>query len=194
MTADPDPTPEPTVRASSAPVTVRPAVPGDAAAVARVAAATFPDACPPTTTREAMDEHIAAQLNADVIGGWIASADHAVAVAEDTAGRVVGYVMTELAPAAEPAVAAVVGDAPVGCLSKLYVLAEARGTGVAGALMAAGLDAMRARGLAYGWLGTNVHNHRANAFYERIGFRIVGERTFRVAGHAETDFTRLIAL
>ena len=58
----------------------------------------------------------------------------------------------------------------------------------------AGLDAMRARGLAYGWLGTNVHNHRANAFYERIGFRIVGERTFRVAGHAETDFTRLIAL
>lgn len=174
---------------------VRPAVPADVDAVAQVAAATFPDACPPTTTRAAMDEHVRTHLSREVIAGWIAREEFSVHVAEAPDGRLLGYCMAERDPAPEPAVTEALGpDAPVGCLSKLYVLAEARGTGVAGALMAAGLDALRAAGRTHAWLGTNVENHRANAFYERIGFRIVGKRTFLVAGNPETDHTRLIAL
>lgn len=177
----------------TAPVIVRPARLEEAPAVAAVAAATFPDACPPSTTRAAIEAHIAAHLDEGTIAGWIASPEHEVHVAEGADG-LLGYVMVELAPAPEPAVVAAVGDTAVGCLSKLYVLPEGRGTGVAGALTDAGLAALRARGLDYAWLGTNTENHRANAFYERVGFRIVGERTFLVAGSPETDFTRLLRL
>lgn len=182
------------------PVRVRPAVLEDVPEVARVAALTFPDACPPTTPQAAKDEHIARNLNEDVVAGWIADPRHAVHVAvrpegHDDAGAVLGYVMADLDPEEEPAVTAAVGpDAPVGCLSKLYLLPEARGTGAAAALMAAGLDSMRAAGLGHAWLGTSVANHRANAFYEKVGFRRVGARRFMVAGTPEEDNVRLTAL
>ena len=188
------PTPRPV------PAVIRPATPAAVPALVRVAAETFPDACPPTTSQEAKDEHIASSLNAEVIGGWVAGPGHAVHLAEapagrDDAGRLLGYVMAELAPEEEPAVTAVLGEgAAVGCLSKLYVVREARGTGAAAALMAAGLDALRVRGLTHAWLGTSEENHRANAFYERVGFRTVGSRTFLVGGRPERDNVRLITL
>ena len=37
------------------------------------------------------------------------------------------------------------------------------------------------------WLGTNEQNKRAIRFYEKFGFTIVGERTFRVAHSVESD-------
>lgn len=183
-----------------APVRIRPATLEDVPAVARVAALTFPDACPPTTPQEAKDEHIARNLNEQVIAGWVTDARHVVHVAvrpegHDDAGAVLGYVMADLAPEEEPDVTAAVGpDARVGCLSKLYLLPEARGTGAAAALLAAGLDAMREHRLTHAWLGTSVANHRANAFYEKVGFRRVGARRFMVAGTPEEDNVRLTAL
>lgn len=183
-----------------APFRIRPATLEDVPAVARVAALTFPDACPPTTPQEAKDEHIARNLNQQVIAGWITDGRHAVHVAvrpegHDDAGTVLGYVMADLAPEKEPDVTAAVGaDARVGCLSKLYLLPEARGTGAAAALLAAGMAAMREHGLAHAWLGTSVANHRANAFYEKVGFRTVGRRRFMVGGNPEEDNVRLAAL
>ena len=76
----------------------------------------------------------------------------------------------------------------------LNLLPEARGTGAAAALLAAGLDAMREHRLTHAWLGTSVANHRANAFYEKVGFRRVGARRFMVAGTPEEDNVRLTAL
>ena len=47
---------------------------------------------------------------------------------------------------------------------------------------------------AFVWLGTNVDNARANAFYERRGFTIIGERIFDVAGVQAQDWVRLTRL
>ncbi|MDO5633933.1 MAG: GNAT family N-acetyltransferase [Micrococcus sp.] len=183
-----------TVPAPPAGVQIRPATADDVAAITAVAAVTFPDACPPTTTRAAMDAHIAAKLNERVIAGWIAQPGIGVHVAVTAAEDVVGYVMVEAAPEPEPAVVDVLGETPVGCLSKIYVLGSARGTGAAAALVAAGEAELSARGLRHVWLGTNVDNARANAFYERRGYRAVGYRQFDVGGTLETDVTRLKAL
>jgi tRNA (guanine37-N1)-methyltransferase len=64
---------------------------------------------------------------------------------------------------------------------------DAQGRGVAGTLMTATLDAARAAGATGTWLGVNGENQRAQAFYRRSGFAVVGERRFQVGGRVEHD-------
>jgi len=71
--------------------------------------------------------------------------------------------------------------APVGfCMLKddelyqLYVSAQARGSGVAAALMADAETLLAARGVATAWLACAIGNDRAARFYEKCGWRRVG--------------------
>jgi RimJ/RimL family protein N-acetyltransferase len=52
------------------------------------------------------------------------------------------------------------------------------------------VDAARAAGRAGIWLGVNQLNARANRFYERSGFALVGTKRFLVGGSWEDDFVR----
>ena len=93
---------------------------------------------------------------------WERGLEHGVRdvhVAED-GGRVVGFVGT--GPSRDP-------DAE-GELGEIYVLPEAMGTGVGRALLAAGVEAMAARGYADAILWVLDDNPRARAFYEREGW------------------------
>lgn len=60
-------------------------------------------------------------------------------------------------------------------LLALYVVPEAQGAGVAGALLDAGLDWARKRGYARVQLYVTATNLRARSFYARSGFRPVQE-------------------
>lgn len=60
-------------------------------------------------------------------------------------------------------------------LSKLYVLRPFHGTGIADRLMEEGLGYAKARGLSIVWLCVWERNPRAQAFYQRWGFKTVGE-------------------
>ncbi len=187
-----------TAQVNGPPPTVRPATASDIPALVDLAAATFPLACPPTTTREAMDAHIAAKLNADVIGGWVSSPIHSVVVADAVvAGTLDGYALATYGPCGDPEAAVAldrvgVASDPVHELSKIYVCAEAQGNGLAGALMEAAVAATReAHGPGPVWLGTNDANLRAQAFYRRHGFTQVGTRTFVVGGSRESDVVML---
>lgn len=59
-------------------------------------------------------------------------------------------------------------------LFQLYVSAQARGTGVAAALLADAEACLRARGVERAWLGCAIGNDRAARFYEKCGWRRVG--------------------
>ena len=85
-------------------------------------------------------------------------------------------------------VASVVRQRPTTELSKIYVLPSAHGSGVAGDLLAAAVDAAREAGAAGMWLGTNQANVRAHRFYEKSGFERVGTRRFHVGGRWEDDY------
>jgi ribosomal protein S18 acetylase RimI-like enzyme len=60
--------------------------------------------------------------------------------------------------------------------------------------MDASLAAAREAGAAGMWLGVNNENVRANRFYEKSGFEIVGMKKFRLGDVDEEDFVRERAL
>lgn len=168
------------------PVTVRRAKPADAEALARVAAATFPLACPPEMPASDIAEFVRENLSLERFRAYLKDRTRWLFVAE-VAGAVVGYTMSVEGEPSDPDVAEEIPTRPTAELSKCYVLPEHHRSGAAGALMAATLDAARERGLAGIWLGVNDRNERAKRFYAKHGFTRVGGRTFAVGGRCECD-------
>ncbi len=179
-------------------VVVRSADPTEAAEIAWLASVTFPLACPPGTPVPTMAAHIAAHLSPAAFRTWAVSDKHAllVAVATDPGTPLVGYTLVGLGEpdgaAERDVLRSVAGDGPYAELSKIYVLPHAQGSGIAGLLMAGAVAA--ARDLdpdAPVWLGTNGENRRAQAFYRKHGFEVVGGRTYDVGGVEHDDVVML---
>lgn len=167
-------------------VTIRAAGPADAPALARLAAATFPLACPPGTSAGSIAQFIAAHLSAECFAGYLADPDRDIRLALDDE-LAAGYTMLVLGEPQDPVVAAALTHRPTAELSKVYLLGDRHGAGLAAALLAATLDVARARGAAGVWLGVNQHNARAIRFYQKSGFAIVGAKTFTVGAELHHD-------
>ncbi|MFS0702730.1 GNAT family N-acetyltransferase [Cellulomonas sp. 179-A 4D5 NHS] len=168
---------------------VRRAVPGDADALAALAAITFPLACPPGSSRESQQAFIAQVLSPERFAEYLADPARTLLVAHDDAvPQPVGYTMLVEGEPADADVRAAVRLHPTVELSKCYVLPGHHGQGVATLLMAATLDAARRTGAAGVWLGVNQQNLRAQAFYRRAGFEVVGTKRFLVGDRLEDDF------
>ena len=170
-------------------VSVRPATGADAAALHRLAAATFALACPPGTTKESSDAFVAANLSEEKFSGYLADPSRVLLVAS-VDGVDAGYTMLVDEQPTDPDVVASLTGRPTIELSKFYLLAGFHGTGVSSALMDATMDSARERKAAAAWLGVNQFNPRANRFYEKHGFAQVGTKTFYLGDHAEEDFVR----
>lgn len=159
----------------------------DIDALAAVAAATFPLACPPGSTPEDEAAFIAANLSADRFAEYLADPERLVLKAVQD-GRIVGYALLNTFPPADPDVAAVITERPVTELSKMYVLPGQHGNGVSGALMRTALDAARDGGSTAVWLGVNQQNVRAQRFYGKHGFTVAGTKTFTVGTQLHHDY------
>jgi ribosomal protein S18 acetylase RimI-like enzyme len=169
--------------------TVRHAMATDAATLAAVAAVTFPLACPPHITEQTKAQFIDEYLGEGNFSGYIADPLREVLLAEID-GEPVGYSMLVAGEPHDPEVAASITARPTVEISKCYVMPDHHGAGVASALMAASIAAAQARDAAGVWLGVNQENARANRFYEKCGFAIVGTKKFLVGGVYEDDFVR----
>lgn len=172
---------------------IRTATAQDAAALAVLAAATFPLACPPHTSEESIRAFIAAHLTEHRFAEYLADPARLLLIAE-TDGVPSGYTMLVEGEPVDPDVAAAITVRPTIELSKCYVRTEAHGSGLSGELIAASIEAARERGAAGMWLGVNNENVKANRFYEKHGFRQVGTKKFLVGDRWEDDFVRERAL
>ncbi len=157
--------------------------------LARLAALTFPLACPPHTTDAAKAAHIAQHLGEDSFRRYLADETRVLFVAE-TDTDLVGYTMLVDGEPDDPDVAAAVITRPTTELSKVYVHPDNHGAGVAAALVSATVDEAATHGAASIWLGVNQENARANRFYEKNGFALVGTKRFEVGDRYEDDFVR----
>jgi diamine N-acetyltransferase len=170
--------------------TVRRATPDDAAALAAVAAITFPLACPPHTTESAKAAFIAANLSAAAFDGYLADPERALLLAETASGEPAGYTMIVAGEPADADVAAAITTRPTVELSKIYVHPDHHGSGLAAELIEQSVELARERGAAAVWLGVNEENARANRFYAKHGFAQVGAKKFLVGDRWEDDFVR----
>jgi len=72
-------------------------------------------------------------------------------------------------------------------LSRLYSHQEYLGKGVGQNLMDACFERAHADGHDAMWLGVWEYNPRAQRFYEKNGFQVVGKHTFQLGEDAQTD-------
>jgi ribosomal protein S18 acetylase RimI-like enzyme len=171
------------------PLLVRLATAADAAALAELAAATFPLAAPSDTPREDLDAFIATNLSEARFADYLADPERILFVAS-VDGPLAGYTMLVAGEPADADAAHAVRARPTIELSKVYVRPEQHGAGVAGALIGASLRAAHERGARSMWRGVNQRNERANHFYEKQGFGIVGVKRFLVGSLLHDDFVR----
>ena len=73
-------------------------------------------------------------------------------------------------------------------LSRLYSHQKFLGKGVGQALMNACFENAKGKGCDAMWLGVWEFNPRAQRFYEKHGFCLVGEHTFQLGSDPQTDF------
>lgn len=169
-------------------MTVRRAVPSDAAALAEVAAVTFALACPPSTAKQAIADFVATALSAEAFARHLADPSRVLLVDDPGEGPLDGYTMLVLGEPADADVVRSIRVRPTAELSKIYVRPGQHGRGTAGGLLERTVEAARERGAAGMWLGTNQENERAQRFYAKHGFERVGVKHFRLGDRDEDDY------
>lgn len=107
--------------------------------------------------------------------------NHACMLGLSPSGRLLGYCL--LGPQELP----VEGDRPWWVLRQLYLEEEAKGSGLAQALLDWAIGEARARGFCDLCLTVWIGNHRARRFYERNGFEEIGRYAFRVGSTVDDD-------
>lgn len=174
-------------------IQVTAAVEADLPELADVAAATFPLACPASASPDDIAAFIAANLSAGRFAEYIAGPQRAVLVARDDAAgpRILAYAMLIHGIPDDPDVQRAVTVAPSVELSKMYVLPDSHGGAVSAALMQAALGYSSMHGAASVWLGVNQQNQRAQRFYAKHGFTVVGTKSFRLGSGIEQDYVML---
>jgi GNAT superfamily N-acetyltransferase len=149
-------------RDESAPLTLRPAAPADAPAVAEIWRAGWPDG----HLGNVPDELVAARTDESFD---VRAAEHVADTTVATVGNeVVGFVM-------------VVRDE----VEQVYVSSKHRGTGIAGLLLAEAERQVRVAGHSQAWLAVAAGNARARRFYERSGWIDEGGFDYQAGGAGE---------
>ncbi|KUI40632.1 acetyltransferase [Mycobacterium sp. GA-1199] len=168
-------------------IEVTAAVEADLPELADVAARTFPLACPPAVTPDNVAAFIEENLSESRFRDYLVDPERVVLVAR-TAASITGYAMLIHGVPDDPDVQRAVEPRPAIEVSKIYVLPEHHGSGVAAALMHAALQEAEEAGAAVVWLGVNQQNRRAQRFYAKHGFAVSGTKTFRLGAAVENDY------
>jgi ribosomal protein S18 acetylase RimI-like enzyme len=166
---------------------IRTATTDDAAALAALAAVTFPLACPPSARPEDIAAHLASTLSERHFQAYLADPEVTVLVI-DADGELRGYSLLVNRPATDPDVVSALEIRPSVELSKCYVHPKHHGRGAAAELIRASLAAAAESGGKGVWLGVNSENARAIRFYEKSGFRKAGTKSFRLGSTLEHDY------
>ena len=162
-------------------VIIRYAKPEDARLLAELGARTFSDAFAADNTAENMSAYIESSFSLAQQTSELTDALSTFFIAE-VSGVAAGYAKIR---AGEPA-EGITGAKPIE-LVRLYVSTEWFGRGVGEALMRACIEEATRLGYKSIWLGVWERNGRAQAFYRKWNFSVVGEHFFLLGTDSQRD-------
>ena len=165
------------------PLSIREATVGDAQLLTGLAYTTFWDAFAhhPKNAPDDLNHYMRQAFNVEQIGTELADAKNIFLVAEldDEAAGYAKIIIDNIEPG-------ITAEKPIE-LSRLYSHQKHLGQGVGQALMDACFERARTEDRDVMWLGVWEYNPRAQRFYERNGFRVVGSHVFLLGKDAQTD-------
>ncbi|HEV8428893.1 MAG TPA: GNAT family N-acetyltransferase [Pyrinomonadaceae bacterium] len=161
---------------------IRRASEADCTLLAELGAKTFYDSFAAQNAPENMAAYLAKTFGPEQQRAELTDPQNTFLIAEND-GVAIGYAQLRT------------GEPPV-CVSgpkaielvRLYVSATLQSAGIGGKLMDACLKEARQRGYQTIWLGVWQQNTRAQAFYKRWDFSIVGEHVFQLGGDPQLDW------
>lgn len=161
-------------------VTMRRATLDDASLLAELGAHTFRETFAADNTEEDMAAYLASSFSLEKQTDELSDPDSTFLIAE-VDGIAAGY-----AKLRDGEMEGIEGARPIE-LVRLYVSSEWLGRSVGAALMRACLDEARKAGYETLWLGVWERNARAQAFYRKWNFRVVGEHMFYLGLDEQRD-------
>ena len=154
----------------------------DALVLADIGRSTFVETFAKDNRKEDIDLHVAKSYSAEIQLDEIRDPSRRIEIAwcENSA---VGYFhLFKSKP--DPCVT---GPKPLELL-RIYVDARWHGKGVGGPLMEKAIETARTEKFQTLWLGVWERNLKAQAFYRKFGFTVVGTHVFQLGAQAQTDF------
>jgi len=170
-------------RLAEAAITIRQASIDDAKPLTDLAYTTFWDAFAhhPKNAPDDLNHYMRQAFSLEQITSELADEKNIFLLAE-IEGELAGYSKL-IVDTIEPGITA---ERPVE-LSRLYSQQKFLGTGVGKMLMAACLEWAKSNGRDVMWLGVWEFNPRAQRFYGKNGFCVVGKHTFQLGSDPQTD-------
>lgn len=168
---------------SKADITIRKAAKGDGEALALIGAASFLESYAGVVDGAGIIRHCATKHTSAVYEAALADPAQALWLAGMAPGDApVGYLHL-----AEPDLPFPVAPGDIE-IKRIYVLSRLHGSGLGRRLMETALVHARDTGRSQLLLGVYKGNTRALAFYGRMGFEAIGERSFDVGGRVYDDW------
>jgi ribosomal protein S18 acetylase RimI-like enzyme len=169
---------------------VRRADESDVTLLALLGARLFEQAFGAANNPDDIADYVATAFSVEALRNVVLDADCASWIAEDPGRAAIGYAILRRGTTAN----GITSDRPAE-VQRIYVERAWHGRNVGEALMRACIDhAQRVWHADELWLGVWQDNPRAITFYEKSGFRVVGEQTFQLGSDVQKDFVMSRAL
>lgn len=162
-------------------IEIRRATEADAQTLTDLGKTTFIETFANDNTQEDMDSYVAKTFGADKQLSEIKDPNRFIEIAW-VHGKAAGFLHL-LSGSPDPSVK---GPKPIEIL-RLYVDSQWHGKGVGAALMDRAIALARSHNFETLWLGVWEHNQRAQTFYRKYGFEVVGDHIFKLGNDEQTD-------
>ncbi|CAG9953379.1 unnamed protein product [Clonostachys rosea f. rosea IK726] len=168
---------------AAVPTTLRPATTQDASQVSKLGALVFSTTFGHSVTHTQLQSYLEESYSIEATIKDITDPNKDMLVAETDEGVVVGFALLTRG-SSEPCVENISDTVE---LQRIYVDTSCHGTGL-GKRLALELERMaREQGFKHIWLGVWEDNQIAQKFYERLGYKVIGDHDFDIGGDIQTD-------
>lgn len=166
------------------PINIRRCGPGDETALSIVGQATFLETFAGILSGKDILGHCTRQHSTEKYAGWLRDPASGIWIAEvEPREAPVGYLVLTKPDLPLPDISG--DDAEV---KRVYLLSRFRGAGLGHRLMQEAETHARSRGIQRLLLGVYSRNEAAISFYEKLGYKRVGERSFTVGDSTYHDY------